>query len=92
MVDTVVDGETMRRKAASTTGEPQKAIRRGSFGGVEELKACMEGFLATCNEEPKPFVWTATVESITENLSRCRRTLEQIEPGCSSPRFRKRKE
>jgi transposase len=69
----------------------QKAIRRGSFGSVEELKACMEGFLAAWNEEPKPFVWTATVESITEKLSRCRRTLEQIQPGFSSLRRRKRK-
>ncbi len=69
----------------------QKAIRRGSFGSVEELKACMEGFLAAWNEEPKPFVWTATVESITEKLSRCRRTLEQIQPGFSRLRRRKRK-
>ena len=69
----------------------QKAIRRGSFGSVKELKACMEEFMAAWNQEPKPFVWTATVESITEKLSRCRRTLEQIQPGSSSPRRRKRK-
>ena len=69
----------------------QKAIRRGAFGSVEELKDCIEEFLEVWNEEPKPFVWTATVESITEKLSRCRRTLEQIQPGCSSPRSRKRK-
>ena len=60
----------------------QKAIRRGSFGSVEELKACMEGFLAAWNEEPKPFVWTATVESITEKLSRC-----QAHFGADSARF-----
>ena len=59
--------------------------------GVEELNPCMEGFLAAWNQEPKPFVWTTTVESITEKLSRCRRTLEQIEPGCSSLWSRKRK-
>ena len=32
-----------------------------------------------------------TVESITEKLARCRRTLEKIQPGCTSPRSRKRK-
>jgi hypothetical protein len=38
-----------------------------------------------------PFVWTATVESIQEKLSRCRQTLEQIAPGSNSPKTRKRK-
>ena len=69
----------------------EQAIRRGAFGSVEELKDCIEEFLEVWNEEPKPFVWTATVESITEKLSRCRRTLEQIQAGSSSPRPRKRK-
>ena len=73
-------------------GEPsQKAIRRGAFGSVAELKACMEEFLGAWNQEPEPFLWRATVKSITEKLSRCRRTLEKIQPGCSSPRTRKRK-
>jgi non-heme chloroperoxidase len=31
------------------------------------------------------FVWTATVESIVQKLSRCRQTLEQIRPGCTLP-------
>ena len=31
--------------------------------------------------DPKPFVWTATVESVQEKLNRCRRTLEQIQPS-----------
>ena len=58
---------------------------------MEELQDCIEEFLEVWNEEPKPFVWTATVESITEKLARCRRTLEKIQPGCGSPRARKRK-
>jgi hypothetical protein len=57
---------------------------------VEDLKASIEAFLTAWNKDPKPFVWTATVESITEKLSRCRRTLEKIQPGCTSPRRRKR--
>jgi hypothetical protein len=36
-------------------------------------------------------VWTATVESIQEKLTRCRRTLEQIKPGCTTPKSRTRK-
>jgi transposase len=68
-----------------------KAIRRGVFRSVEDLKAAIQAFLTAWNKDPKPFVWTATVESITEKLTRCRRTLETIQPGCTSPRTRKRK-
>ena len=68
-----------------------KAIRRGVFLSVADLKASIEAFLKAWNQDPKPFVWTATIESIQEKLTRCRRTLEQIQPGCTSPKYRKRK-
>ena len=68
-----------------------KRIRRGSFGSVEDLEKAIGEFLAAWNEKPKPFVWTATVESIVEKLSRCRQTLEKIQPGCTLPRKRKAK-
>jgi transposase len=68
-----------------------KRIRRGSFVSVEELKLAIEEFLAAWNDSPKPFVWTATVDSILEKLSRCRQTLEQIQPGCTLPRRKKQK-
>jgi len=68
-----------------------KRIRRGSFYSVEDLQKAIEEFLAVWNEKPKPFVWTATVESIVTKLSRCRQTLEKIQPGCTLPRKRKAK-
>ena len=68
-----------------------KRIRRGSFGSVAELQQAIADFLAAWNENPKPFVWTATVESIVAKLSRCRPTLESIQPGCTLPRRRKAK-
>jgi transposase len=68
-----------------------KAIRRGVFLSVAHLQASIEAFLEAWNKDPKPFVWTATVESIQEKLSRCRQTLEQIQPGSTSPKSRKRK-
>ena len=68
-----------------------KAIRRGVFLSVADLQASIEAFLQAWNQDPKPFVWTATVESIQEKLTRCRRTLEQIKPGCTSPKSRKQK-
>lgn len=55
-----------------------QCIRRGAFFNVDDLKKAIREFLAAWNEHPKPFVWTATVESIMEKLSRCRQTLEKI--------------
>ena len=66
-----------------------KRIRRGSFCSVEDLEHAIAEFLAAWNAAPKPFVWTATVESIMAKLSRCRQTLERIQPGCTAPRTRK---
>src|SRR5258708_4892186 len=68
-----------------------KAIKRGVFLSVADLQASIAAFLNAWNASPQPFVWTATVESIQEKLSRCRRTLEQIQPGCTSPKNQKRK-
>lgn len=68
-----------------------KRVRRGSFHSVEDLEKAITEFLAVWNEHPKPFVWTATVESIKQKLSRCRQTLELIQPGCALPRSRKRR-
>ena len=68
-----------------------KAIRRGVFLSVADLQASIEAFLTAWNQDPKPFVWTATVESIQEKLTRCRQILEQIKPGCTSPRSRRRR-
>ena len=69
----------------------EKAIRRGVFHSVDDLKRSIDAFLASWNDDPQPYVWTATVESITAKLSRCRQTLEKIQPGCTSPRTRKRR-
>ena len=68
-----------------------KAVRRGSFASVADLVSAIADFLAAWNADPKPFVWTATVESILAKLARCRQTLEQIKPGCTAAQTRKKK-
>ena len=68
-----------------------KRIRRDSFLSVADLTAAIEDFLAAWNASPRPFVWTATVDSMVTKLARCRQTLEQIQPGCTAPKTRKRK-
>jgi putative transposase len=47
-----------------------KAIRRGSFRSVKELVQRIEHFVSQHNKNCKPFVWTATVESILGKLGR----------------------
>jgi len=66
-----------------------KRVRRGVFVSVKDLIQAINEYVAAWNQDPKPFVWTATVESIVEKLSRCRQTLERIKPGCTLPRSRK---
>ena len=69
-----------------------KRIRRDSFPSVPDLIAAIEEFLEAWNENPKPFLWHATVESILSKLSGCRQTLEQIQPGCTLPTKKKLKQ
>ena len=66
-----------------------KALRRGIFFGVPDLKQAIDDFLSAWNENAKPFVWTATIGSIMEKITKCRAALEKIEPGCTLPRTRK---
>jgi transposase len=67
----------------------EKAVRRGAFHSVADLEHAIEDFMHAWNVNPTPFVWTATVETILEKLARCRRRLEQVQPGCTKPKCRK---
>jgi transposase len=55
-----------------------KAIRRGVFRSVPDLIAAIEDYLTANNDNPAPFVWTATAEEILEKVRRGRVTLERI--------------
>jgi transposase len=55
-----------------------KAVRRGVFRSVADLIAAIEDYLQTTNEDPEPFVWTATAESILAKVRRGRVTLDAI--------------
>lgn len=47
-----------------------KAIRRGSFRSVKELVGKIDHFVTRYNRNCKPFVWTATADSILAKLER----------------------
>ena len=67
----------------------QKAVRRGTFQSVEDLEHAIEEFMRSWNANPSPFIWTATVQTILDKLERCRRRLEEVQPGCTRPNPRK---
>ncbi len=68
-----------------------KRIRRGAFVSVNDLVAAIDEYMQAWNTNPKPLIWTATVESIIVKLSHCKQTLEKIQPGCTAPRSLKRR-
>jgi putative transposase len=55
----------------------QRAIRRGTFSSVKELIVKIEHYVKEYNKHHKPFVWTATADSILAKIERlCQRISE----------------
>ena len=46
------------------------------FHSVPELVAAIEAYLQHYNENPTPYVWTATVDAILEKVGKCKVILE----------------
>ena len=68
-----------------------KAIRRASFVSVSDLKQAIDQFMQAWNQNPKPFIWTASVGQIIEKIDRARAKVEQIQPGSTLPRREKKR-
>jgi transposase len=56
----------------------EKALRRGVFKSVPDLVAAIEAYLEANNNDPKPFIWTATADEILEKVRRGRVALDSI--------------
>jgi len=56
----------------------EKALSRGVFPNVLDLIAAIGDFLQAHNDDPKPFVWTASVKVILEKVWRCKAVLETL--------------
>jgi transposase len=50
----------------------ERMIRRGTFRSVAELERAIYQWLAAWNEQPQPFVWTATADVILAKVRRCK--------------------
>ncbi|MGH8651791.1 MAG: hypothetical protein ACREYE_06220 [Gammaproteobacteria bacterium] len=56
---------------------------------MPDLKESIEEFRQAWNQNPKPFIWTATVEDIIKKIERARVKMEQIKPRSTLPRGKK---
>lgn len=48
----------------------EKRIRRGAFKSVPDLEQAIEDYVRTHNENPRPFIWTATADEIFRKIAR----------------------
>ena len=55
-----------------------KRIRRGVFKSVDDLVVAIMDYLAANNAAPKPFVWTASMETILTKVKRANEVLETL--------------
>ena len=55
-----------------------KRIRRGSFDSVPELIYAIKDYLDNHNQNPRVFVWTASVERILTKVAKCKEALETL--------------
>ena len=55
----------------------QQRLRRGVFCSVQELVAAIKGYLTHHNADPKPFVWSTTVETILGKID----TTTSVQPS-----------
>lgn len=53
----------------------ENAVRRGVFRSVPDLIAAIEAYLASHNDQPKPFIWTKAADDILAKVQRARSKL-----------------
>jgi transposase len=54
----------------------RKRIRRGTFRSVPELIKAINDYIRQNNKHPKPFIWTATADSILRKIKHCKEALK----------------
>ena len=59
-------------------GRCDKAIRRGGFHNVDDLVGAIQEYINAHHADPKPFIWTASVNDILAKVKRARRVLNKL--------------
>src|SRR4030066_2583971 len=55
-----------------------KRIRRGSFKNVQTLVVAIQQYIDAHNQNPRVFVWSASVESILAKIAKCKEALDAL--------------
>ena len=75
--------------------DPHNAAVQFEWGNAlavaNDDEEAIEHFLEAWNEAPRPFVWTATVANIMAKVERARQKLDEIKPGWSRRKKRKKR-
>jgi hypothetical protein len=66
------------RIGTRSSSQADKAILRSVFHSVNDRITAIEDYLNVNNDNPKPFVWTATAEQILAKVARGRVALQQV--------------
>jgi len=56
----------------------QKRLRRGSFSSLPALIATIEEYLSNHNQNPRVFLWSASVDRILSKISKCKEALDAL--------------
>ena len=56
----------------------EKALKRGSFYNVDDLIGAIDEYINQHNENPKPFIWTASAKDILAKVKRARTALHKL--------------
>lgn len=64
----------------------EHALRRGSHTSVNELRAAIETYIDTHNDEGAPFAWTKTADEILDKVKRCGQRTMRVHPENKSDR------
>ena len=56
----------------------EKALKRGSFYNVDDLVAAVTEYVNAHNENPKPFIWTASANDILAKVKRARKAANKL--------------
>jgi hypothetical protein len=55
----------------------QNQLKRGIFRDLEELIMAVEGYIDRHNQNPKPFIWTASTRDILKKITGARKAIEK---------------
>jgi hypothetical protein len=56
----------------------EKALKRGSFYNVDDLIGAITEYINAHNDDPKPFIWTASAKDILAKVKRARAAANKL--------------